>query len=168
MEVVVSIDTLRRRRFAMTHHGGLRLDIRRLLCAPRTVVFRALTEPRELAKWFGPEGFTIPGVESDLQAAGGYRIAMQPPEGAAFYLVGEFLEVDPPRRLSYTFRWEDPDPEDRETVVTLSLRDIDGTSTELAFTQGDFATERRRALHEEGWTQSFDKLDELMSSATPA
>jgi hypothetical protein len=35
----------------------------------------------------------------------------------------------------------------------------------LAFTQGDFATERRRTLHEEGWTQTLDKLEALMSSA---
>lgn len=93
---------------------------------------------------------------------------MQPPEGDLFYLVGEFLEVDPPARLSYTFRWEDPDPEDRETVVTLSLRDIGGMWAELAVSQGYFATERRQALHEEGWTQSLDKLEELMSSAASA
>lgn len=93
---------------------------------------------------------------------------MQPPEGDLFCLVGEFLEVDPPGRLSCTFRWEDPDPEDRETVVMLSLRDIGGTRTELLIGQGDFATERRLALHEEGWSQSLDKLEELMSSTASA
>ena len=66
--------------------------------------------------------------------------------------------------VSYTFRWEDPDPEDRGTLVTLSLRDIGGTSTELALRQGDFATERRRALHEQGWTQSLNHLEELMAA----
>jgi uncharacterized protein YndB with AHSA1/START domain len=161
---VVNPDAFGQRRFVMTHDGGLRLHMQRVLRAPRPVVFRALTEPQELAKWWGPHGFTIPDVESDLRPGGGYRIAMQPPEGDRFYLVGEFLVVDPPERLSYTFRWEDPDPEDRETVVTLSLRDIGGTSAELVFTQGDFATERRQALHEEGWTQSLNKLEELMSS----
>lgn len=149
----------------MAHDDGLRLHMRRVLRAPRSAVFRALTEPHELARWWGPTGFTIPGVESDLRPGGRYRIAMQPPEGVLFYLVGEFLEVDPPERLSYTFRWEHPDPEDQETVVTLSLRDIGGTAAELVFTQGDFATERRRVLHEEGWTQSLDKLEKLVSSA---
>ncbi|MFI6435232.1 SRPBCC domain-containing protein [Streptomyces sp. NPDC050759] len=157
-------DIFCRRRFVMTHDGGLRLYMQRVLRAPRPVVFRALTDPQELAKWWGPDGFTTLGVESDLRPGGDYRIAMQPPEGDRFYLVGEFLVVDPPERLSYTFRWEDPDPEDRETVVTHSLRDIGGTSAELVFTQGDFATERRQALHEEGWTQSLNKLEELMSS----
>ena len=152
----------------MTHDGGLRLHLQRVLRAPSSVVFRALTEPQALAKWWGPDGFAIPSVESDLRPGGSYRIAMQPPEGDLFYLVGEFVEVDPPERLSYTFRWEDPDPEDRETVVTLSLRDIGGTRAELVVSQGDFATERRQALHEEGWTQGLDKLEELMSSAASA
>jgi uncharacterized protein YndB with AHSA1/START domain len=148
----------------MTQSPGLRLDMQRVLSAPRSRVFRALSEPRELAKWWGPDGFAIPSIESELKLGGTYRIAMQPPEGALFYLTGEFLEVDPPWRLSYTFRWEDPDPEDRETVVTLTLREIGDTSTELAFHHGDFATERRRELHEKGWTQSLNQLEEFMSS----
>jgi uncharacterized protein YndB with AHSA1/START domain len=150
----------------MTQEGGLRLRMRRVLIgAPLSVVFRALTEPQELSKWWGPDGFTIPSVESELRPGGGYRIAMQPPEGELFYLAGEFREVAPPERLSYTFRWEDPDPEDQETVVTLSLRELGATSSELVLTQGDFATERRRALHEEGWAQGLDKLEALVSSA---
>ncbi|MGW4898111.1 SRPBCC family protein [Kitasatospora sp. NPDC004240] len=152
----------------MTDNDGLRLQVQRFLHAPRPVVFRTLTEPQELAKWWGPDGFVIPSAERDLRPGGGYRIAMQPPEGDLFYLAGEFLEVDPPERLSYTFRWEDPDPEDRETVVTLSLGDAGAVSTWLVVTQGDFATERRRALHHEGWTQSLDKLEALLSSTESA
>lgn len=93
---------------------------------------------------------------SDRDAASGGRAV---PPG------GEFLEIDPPERLSYTFRWEEPDPEDRETVVVLSLRDIGRERAELVLAQGDFATERRRVLHEEGWSQSLDKLEELLSAA---
>jgi uncharacterized protein YndB with AHSA1/START domain len=153
------------RRHSLTGDVGLRLDMQRVLGAPRAVVFRALSEPQELARWWGPEGFTVPSVECDLRPGGQYRIAMQPPEGELFHLAGEFLEVEPPQLLAYTFRWEPPDPEDRETVVRLWLRDLGGTSTELVFGQGDFATEARRALHEDGWTQSLDKLERLISSA---
>ncbi|WP_367322473.1 SRPBCC domain-containing protein [Streptomyces sp. HUAS ZL42] len=149
----------------MTAESELRVRLQRVFHAPRTVVFRALTEPEELAKWWGPAGFAVPSVESDLRPGGGYRIAMQPPEGELFHLAGEFLEIDPPERLSYTFRWEEPDPEDRETVVVLSLRDIGRERAELVLAQGDFATERRRVLHEEGWSQSLDKLEELLSAA---
>jgi uncharacterized protein YndB with AHSA1/START domain len=138
--------------------------MRRTLPARCSRVFSALTEPDELEKWWGPNGFTAPSVEIDLRVGGAYRIAMQPPEGELFYLVGEFLAVDPPTRLSYTFRWEDPDPEDRETLVTLSLEDL-GEATGLEFSQGEFGTERRRALHDEGWASSLDRLQELLSSS---
>lgn len=147
----------------MAPDDGLTLRLARVLRAPRTAVFLALTAPRELARWWGPDGFTIPDVRSDLRPGGAYRITMRPPDGAVFHLAGEFLDVDPPERLRCTFRWEEPDPEDRETVVTLTLRDLDGTATEVTLTQVGFATERRRALHEEGWTQSFGKLERLLA-----
>ncbi|MCX3289797.1 SRPBCC domain-containing protein [Streptomyces sp. NEAU-H22] len=148
----------------MTHGSDSSVRLRRVLDASRPAVFQALTNPRELARWWGPDGFTIPSVDSDLRPGGAYRIAMRPPEGDLFHLVGEFLQVEPPERLAYTFRWEDPDPEDRETVVTLWLHDIGPARSELVLRQGDFASERRRALHEEGWSQSLGKLGELLAS----
>ncbi|MEU9574841.1 SRPBCC domain-containing protein [Streptomyces massasporeus] len=148
----------------MAQVSELRVRLRRALDGSCPAVYRELTDPRELARWWGPDGFIIPSVESDLRPGGAYRIAMRPPDGELFYLVGEFLEVQPPERLAYTFRWEDPDPEDRETVVTLSLHEIDAARSELVLDQGDFASERRRALHEEGWSQGLGKLAELLAS----
>ena len=89
---------------------------------------------------------------------------MQPPEGELFHLAGEFLDVAAPTRLRYTFRWEDPDPEDQETIVTLSLEDL-GDATVLTISQGEFTTEQRRALHEEGWMNSLDRLEALLQSS---
>ena len=146
----------------MTAGDGLVLRLTRILPAPRPAVYRALTDPSELAKWWGPRGFTAPSVEFDPRVGESYRIAMQPLEGELFYLTGEFREVDPPARLVYTFRWEDPTPDDRETMVTLSLREH-GDGTELALTQRAFATGERHALHQGGWSDSLDKLEELVS-----
>ena len=143
--------------------GELALGMKRTVRAPASVVFRACTEPEELAKWWGPRGFTTPAIEMDLRVGGRYRIAMQPPEGDLFHLTGEFREVDPPARLAYTFVWEPPDPDDRETLVTLSFRQVDGL-TEVNYTQAVFATEQRRALHEQGWRESFERLQQLLSA----
>jgi uncharacterized protein YndB with AHSA1/START domain len=145
-------------------HDGLVLRLKRSLPAPCTAVYSALTEPGKLARWWGPRGFTIPSVDFKPRVGTSYRIAMQPPEGELFYLTGEFREVDPPTLLVYTFRWEDPTPDDRETVVTLSLREHD-QGTELELTQAAFTTEERLALHREGWSNSLDKLEELVSDA---
>jgi len=134
----------------------------RVLAVSPTEVFRVLTDPHELARWWGPRGFTVPSVELQPHVGGRLRIAMQPPDGDLFHLSGEIREFDRPSRLAFTFRWEPPDPDDRETVATLYVEQREGGS-ELQFTQGEFATEERRALHEGGWTDSFERLEELLS-----
>ncbi len=73
--------------------------------------------------------------------------------------------MDPPIRLAFSFLWEEPDPDDVATEVDLRLRDL-GESTEVALTQGPFRTEDRRALHRDGWTDSFDKLERLLADQT--
>lgn len=125
-------------------------------------VFAAFSDRDLLAKWWGPEGFTVPSLEFEPRAGETYRIEMQPPEDDPFYLTGAFREVGPPARLAFSFAWEEPDEDDVETLVTLSFRDL-GDSTEVALTQGPFKTEARRALHRNGWMDSFDKLDPLLS-----
>jgi uncharacterized protein YndB with AHSA1/START domain len=144
-------------------YDDLILEMKRVLPVAPSVVFRAFSDPNELAKWWGPEGFTIPSLDFEPQVGGTYRIEMQPPGGDPFHLTGEFREVDPPARLAFTFVWEPADPDDVETLVDLSFRDLDG-STEVAFTQGSFKTEERRALHRDGWTDSFEKLERHLAA----
>jgi uncharacterized protein YndB with AHSA1/START domain len=142
--------------------NGLTLRLTRTIPAPRPAVWEAMTDPGLLARWWGPQGFSCPSVDFEPQVGDRYRIAMQPPEGEPFHLEGEFREVERPARLSYTFIWEPPDPDDRETVVSISLEDC-GESTEVSLTQRDFATEGRRALHDEGWNEALDRLGALLS-----
>ncbi|MGE5273505.1 MAG: SRPBCC family protein [Verrucomicrobiota bacterium] len=141
------------------------LRLERSIPAPSRAVYKALTDPQELAKWWGPRGFTATSVEFNPQVGEGYRIAMQPPDGDLFHLTGEFREVEPATRLAYTFRWHPPHPYDRETVVTLSLDDR-GDKTKVRLTQGEFATEERCALHEAGWTESLDRLEQQLREQT--
>jgi len=126
-------------------------------------VFRACIEPAELATWWGPAGFSCQSVDLDPRVGGSYRITMQPPEGDPFHLTGKFVEVEAPKRLAYTFVWEEPDPDDRETVATLSFEDLGG-ATELRLDQRSFATEARYELHRDGWTEGLERLAESFAS----
>jgi uncharacterized protein YndB with AHSA1/START domain len=145
----------------MSASDGQWLHLTRVLPAPRAEVWGAITDSAKLAEWWGPQGFTIPSVEFEARAGASYRIAMQPPDGDLFHLRGEFKEVEPPARLAFTFVWEPAAPDDRETLATLSLTEHDD-QTEVRLTQGVFATEERRALHEGGWTDSFERLEKLL------
>jgi uncharacterized protein YndB with AHSA1/START domain len=141
---------------------GLTLRLEKVLRAPRERVFAACVEAEELAEWWGPTGFTVPNVELCVRVGGRYRITMQPPDGGAFHIAGEFRKVEPARRLVYTFEYEEPDPDDQVTVVTVSFLEY-GDGTKLVLEQGPFATKDRHALHETGWTETLDRLDRFLA-----
>jgi uncharacterized protein YndB with AHSA1/START domain len=140
----------------------LRLELVTVVPQPPEQLFAAFVSPDQLPRWWGPHGFSTPEVVVDPRPGGRYRLTMQPPDGEAFHVTGEFLEVDPPRRLSYTFRYEEPDPDDRETVVVLGPAAVDD-GTEITLSQGPFATEERRRLHRDGWTESLERLRALVA-----
>ena len=139
---------------------GWTLGLRCFIPAKRERVFDALTDPLTLAKWWGPNGFSCPSIEFEPRVGTTYRIAMQPPDGELFYLSGEFRRVSPPRQLAFTFVWDPPAPEDQETLAELSLDD-EPSGTAITLTQGPFATEARRELHETGWSEGFERLRSL-------
>lgn len=132
-----------------------------MLGVPPERAWAAVTDSGMVAKWWGPEGFSVAGLDFPARAGEAYRIEMRPPDGDSFFLVGEFREVDAPARLVFTFVYEDPDPDDIENIVTLDFVDRGG-STEVSLTQAPFRTEARLALHRDGWSDSFDRLERLI------
>jgi uncharacterized protein YndB with AHSA1/START domain len=143
--------------------NGLWLELTRTLPASRDRVFDCFADAALLVRWWGPQGFTIPSADFTPRVGATYRIEMQPPAGPAFRLTGTFRELDVPSRLAFSFEWDPPDPDDQATVATLSLRAVDD-STEVHLSQGPFKTEARRRLHRDGWTESLDKLRDLVAA----
>jgi uncharacterized protein YndB with AHSA1/START domain len=142
----------------------LELRLERVLPAAPATVYRAFTDPGVLAAWWGPQGFEIPKLEFSARAGETYRIEMLPPDGDPFHLVGEFREVRQAERLVFTFVWEEPDPDDVEMLADLSFEEVDG-STRVTLLQRPFMTEERLALHRQGWSDSFDKLEQLLQQS---
>jgi len=137
------------------------LNLRRIFKAPRKKVFRAWTDPEELKKWWGPEGYATPSAEVDLRVGGKYRLGMSKlPDGEIFYLSGIYREVRPPERLVYTWRWE-AQPEHGETLVTVEFCEV-GDSTEVVLTHERFPTEKARDDHNWGWSGCLDRLANLL------
>jgi uncharacterized protein YndB with AHSA1/START domain len=141
--------------------GGVRLV--RVVPASRDAVFEAWTDPAQLARWWGPPGFTTPTVEIDLRVGGRYRIVMQPPEGEARHLAGTYREVRAPERLVYTWRWEHHGPHTEETLVTVDFRDR-GEQTEIEVVHTGFPTVDLAEVHGDGWDGCLVRLEELLTN----
>ncbi len=134
------------------------LQLKRTFQARRTQVFRAWTEPAALKRWWLPgPGYSVLDAQVDLRAGGLYRVAMRRPSGEVFHLSGTYREVRAPERLVYTWRWERPEMDIGETLVTVEFRDL-GTSTEVVITHDLFPTEAARDQHEGGWRTCLEHL----------
>lgn len=148
---------------------GYTLTIDRVFAAPRELVFDCLTRAEHLARWWGPREFDAPLCESDARPGGRIRIDMRGPEPYGINEVhGEYLEVDRPNRLRFVLRaFAQPDGSwGIEHEDTLVFEDAPGGGTRMHMTTvvtqaSDDLIPALRGM-EEGWSQSFDKLDELL------
>ncbi|HEY2643036.1 MAG TPA: SRPBCC domain-containing protein [Galbitalea sp.] len=145
------------RELAHDQSVGLQLHLEKVLGSSPERVFAAFTDADELRQWWGPEAFTVPHLQFDVVEGASYRITMQPPDTDAFHLGGTFRVVEPPGRLVFTFAWEEPDPDDQETLVVLCFQSAD-EGTNLVLDQQPFKTEQRWQLHHDGWTDTVERL----------
>jgi len=153
------------------------LSITRTLAAPRELVFRALTDPERLKKWWGvTESHSAPVAEVDLRPGGRYRLGMKGPDSDQVNIVGgTYREVRAPEKLVFTWTWEQSQTNEppqtgsedatvtqaAETLVTIELRDLGGT-TELVLTHELFPDEHMRDQHNEGWSGALTQLAALL------
>lgn len=139
------------------------LTITRVLDAPRELVWKVWTDPKHLAQWWGPHGFTAPTCEMDLKPGGALRIHMEHPAFPNHWMKGVFKEIIPPEKLVFTsgaFIGEDGKA-GIETSNTITLEDLGGrTRLTINAVVTKLAPEFTSAYEgmNEGWNQSLDKL----------
>ena len=142
-----------------SQNNPLKLEFSRTFEANPEFVFKALTQPDLIKKWFGPHGYSCPVVDVDLRIGGNYYIEMKPPEGEIIKLGGVYKVVDPPKALEYTWQWDEPDA--KETGVKVQFNPS-GNCTEVLVEQGEFANAESKEGHEQGWLASFERLQEVL------
>ena len=138
------------------------LVIERTFNAPPERVFAAWTEPEMLAKWWGPEGAKLPGALMEFRVGGRYRTAMTGPDGNAHIVSGTYREIVPPRKLVFTWGWEEDGKRGYETEVTVVLEPA-GKGTKMRFVQEVFASAEMMQGHQMGWDASFKLLDKALA-----
>ena len=137
------------------------IKLRRTFACPPREVFDAWTDADALVAWFGGKVGKTVSAAVDLQVGGGYRLTMQ--RGLEVGAVeGVYLEIEPPERLVFTWRWDRPEIEDRrESVVTVEFHDRDG-ATEVEITHEGIKTESSFAFHVGGWTTVLGGLEQYL------
>lgn len=117
--------------------------------APAEVVFPYFTDPERYAIWMGTHATLEP------EPGGTYRTSMR--EGLA--AAGEFVEVDPPHRLVFTWGWEDhPLVPAGSSTVEVVLTEAEGGGTLVTLTHHDLPSDDERAHHGEGWRLYLGRL----------
>ena len=131
------------------------LVVERLLPAPPDAVFEAWTDPAILREWMAPQGDVE--ASADVRVGGSFRILMlgagEGDDGPIEH-TGEYLVVDRPNRLSFT--WISPYTGDGPSVVTVTFEPrVDGTWVRLEHEQ---LPEDHVAGHEDGWGRILERL----------
>lgn len=149
----------------MSTHTEASLQVSRLINADPATVFRAWTEPHHLAEWSCPESATVADIQVDLVLGGQYRIRMQSADGTTHTAVGRYREITRPRRLAYTWDWEEQDSRVGETLVTVEFTDLGGT-TEVVLTHEFFPSTQAKTSHEQGWTSCLNRLEQMFGGVS--
>jgi uncharacterized protein YndB with AHSA1/START domain len=166
---------------ATEHDDARDFVISRLLNAPRELVFEAWTNPKHMARWWGPRITSTPVCEMDVRPGGRYRITMRMPDGTDYPIIGEYREVTEPEKLVFTMdcsehpaTWHDMVKPNRATddlnpvgimLATITF-DARGDKTLLNVhirmaTAAILAAMTNMGMHG-GWSMSLDKLEELL------
>jgi uncharacterized protein YndB with AHSA1/START domain len=143
------------------------LVIKRILDAPRVLVWKTWTDPEHRMRWWGPTGFTTHSCTMDVRPGGAWRLGMRSPEGIDYWQQGVYREIFVPERLVFTYAFEDGEggselvrqgiEPGHQTLVTVTFVER-GRKTEMTVHQAVFESVGARDDHQRGWTESLDRF----------
>jgi uncharacterized protein YndB with AHSA1/START domain len=139
------------------------LQIRRIIPGPVGKVFDAWLVREEWQAWIGPEGIQCEVPLLEPRVGGTYSVVMHLANGSIMDVGGAFQVIEPPHRLIFT--WGAAGFTDKQSLVTLEFRDLDG-KTELTLTQEGLGTVENTAAHEHGWNGALNKLERYVAGET--
>jgi uncharacterized protein YndB with AHSA1/START domain len=143
--------------------GEKHVVVTRRFAAPPEALYRAHTDPVLVQKWLlGPEGWTMPVCQMDSRPGGKIRYEWTNHKGGEFYLTGECLELDPPRRIVHVERMHLPDPTpDNHVETTFEPDGSGGTLMTMRMTLPDEETRRQMLATgmERGMEASYIRLE---------
>lgn len=145
--------------------GDRHVVVTRRFAAPPEMVYRAHTDPALIKKWMlGPEGWTMPVCINDAKPGGKIRYEWSDGNGGGFYLTGEFVELEPFKRIVHVERMHLPEATPDNRVETRFEPDGKGTLMTMRMTLPDGETRTRMLATgmEHGMEASYARLESIM------
>jgi uncharacterized protein YndB with AHSA1/START domain len=144
----------------------------RVFDAPRELVFAAWSDPKHLAQWWGPNGFTTTTHSFDFRPGGVWRFVMHGPDGRDYQNRITFDAIEKPGRISYRHGGSD-DVEPVQFKTTVVFEELKGPAAKTRITMRmDFPSphERDRVIKDyhaaDGLAQTLSRLGEYLASVT--
>lgn len=139
------------------------ITITRVFDAPRELVWKAWTEPEQLARWWGPRGSSTPRerITMDVRPGGTFSVTAVSDDGNEMTIHGVYTEVIEPERLVLDEPAEGAWHEGAVSVATFT--DLGDGRTEMVVHTTIYTTEEMRAQAEAGMASTFDRLAEHLS-----
>jgi uncharacterized protein YndB with AHSA1/START domain len=138
------------------------LRLERLIPSPPELLFALWTEPAQLIRWWAPEGYEASVNDLDTRPGGRWRVTMRRTDGGVVVTSGIYRIVEPPRRLVFTWAWEDESgARGHETEVVVSFEAAPG-GTRVLLLQRRFESKQARDNHTVGWSSAFDRLTKIV------
>ncbi len=142
------------------------LEIIRVYDAPRELVFKVWTNPKHLAEWWGPHGFTNPVCEIDVRPGGAILIHMKGPDGMVYPMDGTYQEIKAPERLVFiSAALDEKGNRLFEILNTVTFAEQGGkTKLTLKASVSKIIPDAWKYLDgmDQGWSQSLERLGEYV------
>ena len=153
---------------SITPKEGHELVLTRIFDAPRELVFKAWTDPKIVAQWWGPHRFTNPVCELDVRPGGAIRIHMRGPDGTVYPMTGTYQEIVEPERIVFTSAALDAAGNPMFEVLTILTFAAQGGKTKQILRAHVIKSTAQAAPYlagmETGWTQSLERLTAYLAA----
>jgi uncharacterized protein YndB with AHSA1/START domain len=157
------------------------LVVTRVFDAPRELIWEAWTDPKYVAQWWGPKGFTAPVCKMDFRVGGEFLFCMRAPDGQELWTGGEYFEIVVHEKIVYSMYFADAEGNKVEAAQygikhevmdeahdVILFEDFGDGQTKLTLIGNETMESAKDSGQLEGWNQILDKIEAVVAGLAQA
>ncbi len=125
-------------------------------------LFEWMVEPTLICQWFGPQNIRLINADIDLNIGGKLCFELEKPNGERFFIAGEYLEIESPNKLQFSFAYRGLPNSPPASIVIITISPIDSNIAQLSLVQKFSSTPKDIARRTEAWKNMFNRLNDKL------